>query len=73
MYILGTNAVIIKNEVQVNVVHITVECKWNVSPKKLLVKKNPIRKKASSEKASLNTAMTTTPIVCISWIGTVIP
>jgi len=30
------------------------------------VKKNPIRKNASSGKASLNTAMTTTPIVCIS-------
>ena len=49
MYILGINFVIIKNMVHVNVVHVIVEFKWNVSPKKERVKKNLEREQASKE------------------------
>ena len=60
---LGINHVIKKNNVQVNVVHVIVEFKWNVSPKKLLVKKKPIKKNANSANASLKHAIATTPAV----------
>lgn len=44
IYILGIKYVIIKNIVHVNVVHVIVEFRWNVSPRKVLTKKNPIKK-----------------------------
>ena len=46
-YILGIKAVIIKKAVQVNVVHIIVEFKWYVDPRKVLVKKKPTKKNES--------------------------
>lgn len=70
---LGINFVIIKNSVQVKVVHVTVEFKWNVSPKKERVKKNPIKKNESSANALLKYAIVNTPTVCINCIGIVIP
>ena len=73
MYILGINHVIKKNNVQVNVVHVIVEFKWNVSPKKLLVKKKPIKKNDSSANASLKHAIAKTPSVWNNCIGIVIP
>ena len=70
---LGINHVTRKNKVQVNVVHVIVEFKWNVSPRKDLTKKNPIKKNDNSAKASLKYAITNTPAVCISCRGIVIP
>lgn len=63
MYILGINLVIIKNMVHVNVVHVIVEFKWNVSPRKERVKKKPIKKNESSANASLKYAIINTPAV----------
>ena len=71
--ILGISAVIRKNNVHVNVVHVMVEFKWKVSPKNVLVKKNPIKKNDNSANASLKYAIVNTPAVCINCIGIVIP
>lgn len=62
-YILGIKAVIIKKAVQVNVVHIIVEFKWYVDPRKVLVKKKPTKKNESSAKALLNIAIAITPVL----------
>ena len=69
---LGINHVTRKNKVQVNVVHVIVEFKWNVSPKKLLVKKKPIKKNDNSTNAWLKHAIATTPAVWKSCNGIVI-
>lgn len=52
-----------KNIVHVNVVHVIVEFKWNVSPKNDLTKKNPTKKNDNSANASLKYAITNTPAV----------
>lgn len=70
---LGIRYVITKNIVHVNVVHVIVEFKWNVSPRKVLTKKKPIKKNDSSAKALLKYAITNTPAVWISCSGMVIP